>query len=156
MGANSEPKNFHKQSKWVLRITGVDRVRFSNVTVPDETVTDIVVRQSAETYPQRIAGDYQPVDVEVEGPSFTDRTVMDLWNKTIDVVQGGGEIGDELYFDGDLVQLDRDNTTEMTKYRLHRCYCGGRKFGSFDAEGDGARKVGFILRPRKIEEIPVT
>jgi hypothetical protein len=156
VGAHSEPRNFHKSTKWVLRIDGVDRVRFASVTVPDETVTDVVVRQSAETHPNRVPGEYQPVDVEVVAPSFTDRTVMDMWNKTINVVQGGGEIGEDLYFDGDLVQLDRDNTTEMTKYRLHRCYCGGRKFGTFDASTDEVRQIGFILRPRSIEEMPVT
>lgn len=156
MGKFSEPRNFHKADNWVLRQDGIDRVRFSNVTMPDETVDDVVVRQSAETYPNRIPGMYQPGDVEVEGPSFTDPTVKDLWNKTINVIQGGGEIGEDLYFNCDLVQLDRDKATEMTKYRLHRCYCGGRKFGSFDAEGGGVRKVGFILRPRYIEEIPVT
>jgi len=156
MGAHSEPRNFHMQPKWVLEIDGIERVRFSRVTLPDETVTDNVIRQSAETHPNRAPGEYQPVDVEVEGPSYTDPTVRDLWNKTINMIEGGGEIGEDLYFDADLIQLDRDNTTQLVKYRLHRCYCGGRKFGDFDAEADGARKIGFILRPRKIEEKPVT
>lgn len=155
MGAKSKPRNFHMQPNWVLYIEGVERVRFATVSVPDETVTDNVIRQSAETHPNRAPGEYQPVDVEVEGPSFTDPTVKDLWNRTIDVINGGGEIGEDLYFNADLIQLDRDKTTEMTKYRLHRCYVGGRKFGSFSTD-DGPRMIGFILRPRYVEEIPVT
>jgi len=149
------PRNFFMQPKWVLRIDGIDRVRFSRVTIPDETVTDNVVRQSAQTYPDRVPGEYQPGDVEVEGPGyFQDPSFRKLWRKTIDVINGGGAIGEDLYFDCDLVQMDRDNETELEKYRLHRCYCGGRKFGDFDAESDGARKKGMILRPKRIEEIP--
>ncbi|MCP4568959.1 MAG: hypothetical protein GY841_15395 [FCB group bacterium] len=150
------PKNFMMQPKWVLYIDGMERIRFSRVTVPDETVSDNVIRQGAQTHPDRAPGEYQPVDVEVEGPAyFSDPTFRTMWNRTIDVINGGGAIGEDLYFDCDLVQLDRDNETEMEKYRLHRCYCGGRKFGDFDAEADGARKKGLILRPKKIEEKPV-
>lgn len=151
-----QPKNFYMQPKWVLQIDGIERVRFSRVTIPDETVTDNVIRQSAQTFPDRAPGEYQPVDVEVEGPAFfKDPTFRTLWNKTLDVINGGGSIGEELYFDCDLIQLDRDNETQLEKYRLHRCYCGGRKFGDFDAESDGARKKGAILRPKWIEELEV-
>jgi hypothetical protein len=153
---NDTPRNFYMQPKWVLYIDGIERVRFSKVTIPDETVTDNVIRQSAQTHPDRAPGEYQPVDVDVEGPAyFSDPTFRTLWNKTIDVVNGGGQIGENLYFDCDLVQLDRDNETELEKYRLHRCYCGGRKFGDFDAESDGARKKGAMLRPKKVEEIAI-
>jgi len=153
---SDQPKNFFMQPKWVLYIDNIERVRFSKVTMPDETVSDNVIRQSAQTYPDRAPGEYQPGDVEVEGPAFKDPTVRTLWNRTIDVVNGGGAIGEELYFDADLVQLDRDNETELEKYRLHRCYCGGRGFGDFDAGADGARKKKFILRPKKIEEIAIS
>ncbi len=151
-----QPRNFMLQPKWVLYIDGIERIRFSRVTIPDENVSDNVIRQGAQTHPDRVPGEYQPVDVEVEGPAYVaDPTFRLLWNKTIDAINGGGEIGEALYFDADLVQLDRNNFTELEKVRLHHCYCAGRKFGDFDAEADGARKQGLLLRPKKIEVIPV-
>ena len=152
----AKPRNFHMESKWLLRIDGIERVRFSRVSIPDEMVTDIISKKSGELYPNRAPGEYQPIDIEVIAASFADTTVNDLWNRTIEIIKRGDKISDDLYFDAVLVQLDRDGKTETTQYILHKCYVGGRKFGDFDAESDGARKVGFVLRPNHIEEIPIT
>jgi hypothetical protein len=153
MGA---PRNFDLTANWVLEMDGIERSRFSKVTIPEEAVTDIVIKQSAETFPNRMPGEYTPVDVAVEGPTWSDDTVQKLWERTINIINGGGPVGEDLYFDADLIQLDRDKVTPKKKFRLHHCYCGGRGYGDFDAETDAPRKESFILRPKRIEPIQLT
>lgn len=149
------PRNFFLQANWKLEIDGIERARFGKVTGLGETVTDVVIRQSAQTWPDRAPGLYQPVEITVEAPAYLDPSIRDLWTKTIDIINGGGNIGEELYFSADLVQLDRDKSTELERYRLHRCYCGGRTYGDRDAEADDFVRDGFMLRPKRIEQIAV-
>jgi len=149
-----KPRNFHMQQNFLLLIGGVERARFSSVDGLDQQVPDVVIRQGAETFPNRQPGEYQPVDVTVEGPAFTDTSIEDMFYKTIDLINGGGAIGEDLYFTATLQQVDRDKSTVLKKWKLERCYCGGYNAGTFDAEGDAVRKESFILRPRRV--IPQT
>jgi hypothetical protein len=153
-----QPRKFAMEANWLLRVDGIDRVRFSQVTIPDETYTDTVIRQSAENFPNRAPGNYQPVDVEVMAPDYLDTSFETLWTRTAAVVASGGPaaVGEELYFDADLVMVDRDMVTELRVERLHHCYCGGIKHGNRDADSDAAIVTGVILRPQWIEPIPVT
>jgi hypothetical protein len=146
------------EADWLLEIDGIGRVRFSQVTIPDELYTDTVIRQSAENFPNRAPGNYQPVDVEVMGPDYLDTSFEEMWTKTAAVVASAGPaaVGEELYFDADLVMLARDKVTELRRERLHHTYCGGLKHGNRDADSDAPIVNGVILRPQWIEPITST
>jgi len=145
------PKNFHMTKNWILEIDGIERVRFTSCDIPEEIMDDVVVPESATLYNQRVPGDPPQVDVRVEGPSFVDDIVKELWDRTIDFVNGGQTLIDEMYFTGTLFQLDRDKKTKLKKWDFDEMYCGGRIHGKFDATGNEVRMEGFILRPRSID-----
>jgi phage tail-like protein len=149
-----KPRNFHLTENFILEVDGIERVRFSSVTGLDQQFNDVVIRQGAETTPNRQPGEYQPVDITVEGPAYTDTAFEDLFNKTVDIVNGGGSVGEDLYFDADLKQMDRDKSTVLKKWRLERCYCASYNPGDFDAEAEAPRKESMILRPKKV--VPIT
>jgi len=147
------PRTWWKKFKFVVEIDGVARAAFNKCSAIEPEVADVAYSEGGDIRPYHSPGNMTQPEVTMERGATDDFDLYNLWKNTIDVATGEGLNEPDLYFECEIVQLDR-NGDEVERYHLYDCYVRKFSSGDWDNAADEVRLEVVTIQPRYAERIP--
>ncbi len=141
-----QPVSWYHKYKYRVEVDGITRAAFNKCSELEAEAADVKYKEGGRLHAHHAPGTVEFKEFTLERGACVDKELWMAWKRTYDAASGTGEDTPDLYFSGDVVQMNRKGK-DVERYPFIDAYVRAYGSGNWDNDADEVRIEKITIQP---------